>query len=229
LSSKAVKYPRIIIAIDGFAGGGKSTLAKSLASRLGYRYIDTGAMYRAVTLYFQREGIEFTDPGSVEKALKSIRIAFSHDNNHTLLNGEDVEELIRSPDVNEEVSEVSALTSVRNVIRAQQQMMGNDRGVVMEGRDIGTVVFPDAELKIFLSADLEERVQRRHLQLQERGTTESRSEVLKNLRHRDFLDTNREDSPLRRAPDAIEVDTTEMDQEEVLQRVYEIFLEKIVD
>lgn len=212
---------KIIIAIDGFSSSGKSTMAKELAGRIGYRYIDSGAMYRAVTLYALEHGMILGD-GSVDAAaltaaLDDIHIDFMPcaDGQHTLLNGRDVEKEIRSLRVSSSVSPVAVIPAVRHALVAQQQAFGNERGIVMDGRDIGTTVFPDAELKIYVNAPAETRARRRWLELQAKGdTTSSYEDVLENVESRDHIDMTREESPLRRADDAIDLDNSDMSIEE---------------
>lgn len=215
------KDKQIIIAIDGFSSSGKSTMAKELAGRIGYRYIDSGAMYRAVTLYALEHGM-ILDDGSVDTAaltavLDDIHIDFvpCADGQHTLLNGRDVEKEIRSLRVSSSVSPVAVIPAVRHALVAQQQAFGNERGIVMDGRDIGTTVFPDAELKIYVNAPAETRARRRWLELQEKGdTTSTYEDVLENVVSRDHIDMTREESPLRRAEDAIDLDNSDMSIEE---------------
>lgn len=212
---------KIIIAIDGFSSSGKSTMAKELAKRIGYRYIDSGAMYRAVTLYALEHGMILAD-GSVDTAaltaaLDDIHIDFlpCADGQHTLLNGRDVEKDIRSLRVSSSVSPVAVIPAVRHALVAQQQAFGNERGIVMDGRDIGTTVFPDAELKIYVNAPAETRARRRWLELQEKGdSTSTYEDVLENVVSRDRIDMTREESPLRRAEDAIDLDNSDMSIEE---------------
>jgi len=215
---------KIIIAIDGYSSCGKSTLARALAKRLQYLHIDSGAMYRAVTLYFMRQQINLEDAQDVRDALEKISIYLTFENNTqvTWLNHEKVEAAIRAPEVNQWVSPVSTLTAVRKEMVAQQQRMGNGKGIVMDGRDIGTVVFPHAELKLFLIADLEVRVERRWLELHEKGILSSREEVKKNLLERDHIDSTREDSPLRQAEDATVIDTSYLTPKEQLQIAYDL-------
>jgi len=215
---------KIIIAIDGYSSCGKSTLARALAKRLQYLHIDSGAMYRAVTLYFMRQQINLEDAQDVRDALEKISIYLTFENNTqvTWLNHENVEAAIRAPEVNQWVSPVSTLTAVRKEMVAQQQRMGNGKGIVMDGRDIGTVVFPHAELKLFLIADLEVRVERRWLELHEKGILSSREEVKKNLLERDHIDSTREDSPLRQAEDATVIDTSYLTPKEQLQIAYDL-------
>jgi cytidylate kinase len=212
---------KIIIAIDGYSSCGKSTLAKSLASHLGYTYIDSGAMYRAVTLFLLEHGIKVEDHDRVQAALQDINIRFA-ENNHTLLNGRDVEREIRQMSVSNYVSEVAAVPEVRRAMVSQQQQMGEERGIVMDGRDIGTVVFPKAELKIFLTADPEIRARRRYDELAQKGQEATLEAVKANLTHRDHIDSTREDSPLRQAADAVIIDNTLLNREEQLERA--IFL-----
>ena len=206
------------IAIDGYSACGKSTLARALARRLGYAYIDTGAMYRAVTLYFQRHAIDPDDAAAVEAAVRDIRIAFRPSDNHVLLNGEDVEDEIRTLAVSRMVSPVATLSTVRRAMVEQQRGMGRDGGVILDGRDIGTVVFPDAELKLFVTADQETRTDRRLSELRLAGQEVSREEVAANLEERDYIDSHRADGPLRRAKDAILLDNTDLDLEELIEK-----------
>ncbi|MEM7103934.1 MAG: (d)CMP kinase [Bacteroidota bacterium] len=210
---------KIVIAVDGFAACGKSTIAKDLARELGYAYIDSGAMYRAVTLYFLRKKIDLDNPGAVKQALAEINIHFENINgsNHTFLNGENVEEEIREMAVSNFVSEVAAISAVRRVTVQQQHEMGKKRGVVMDGRDIGTVVFKDAELKLFITADMAIRTKRRLLELMDRGVTIDPEKVTANLKHRDHIDSTREDSPLKKAEDAIVIDNSYLSRSEQLE------------
>ena len=217
----------IIIAIDGYSGCGKSSTAKAVAKRLGYIYVDSGAMYRAVTLYFLNNGIQFTDTVAVEKALGNLSIAFAirpDGSSETLLNGKSVEDQIRDMRISEKVSQVSALPAVRQAMVAKQQEMGKQRGIVMDGRDIGTVVFPDAELKLFLTADLRIRAERRLAELKAKGTQASLEEIMENLKERDQADSSRANSPLRKADGAIEIDTSGLAFDDQVQKV--IFLAK---
>jgi len=214
---------KIIIAIDGYSSCGKSTTAKAVAARLGYAYVDTGAMYRAVSLYFHHHFITLTNDREVAEALEAVHITFEYNSklgrNETYLNGLCVEEEIRKMYISERVSEVSALVAVRRAMVAQQQRMGRHRGLVMDGRDIGTVVFPDAELKIFMTADPLVRAQRRQAELLEKGELIDLETVLENLQHRDFLDTTRTEGPLREADDAILLDNTFLSPDEQLDIV----------
>lgn len=210
---------KIIIAIDGYSSCGKSTLAGALAKRLLYVHIDSGAMYRAITLYFKRNSVDHLDPDQVADALSkiSIHLSFENDAQVTWLNRENVEAPIREPEINQLVSNVSALSAVRKEMVAQQRKMGLKKGVVMDGRDIGTVVFPDAELKLFLIADLDVRVERRWIELKNKGIDISREDVKANLLLRDHIDSTREDSPLRQAADATVIDTSYLTPKEQLQ------------
>ena len=211
----------IIIAIDGFSSSGKSTMARRLASAIGYRYIDSGAMYRAVTLFALEAGLIGADgtPDSeaLEAALPHIHIDFepqADGTQHTILNGVDVESEIRRLRVSNAVSPVAALPAVRHALVAMQKEMGRSRGIVMDGRDIGTVVFPDAELKIYVDASAETRAQRRFKEMVDKGASVTYEEVLANVVHRDHIDTTREESQLRRADDAIAIDNSNMTIEE---------------
>lgn len=203
---------KIVIAIDGYSGTGKSTTARRVAAALDYTYVDTGAMYRAVTLAFIRADVDLSLPEMVKEVLADITIRFKHNEalglQETYLNGENVEQQIRGITVSDKVSEVSAISAVRQQLVRQQQLMGSDGGLVMDGRDIGTVVFPKADLKIFMTASDEVRAERRWKELKEKGKIVSKDEVMENLRSRDELDSSREDSPLRKADDAIVLDTS---------------------
>lgn len=220
---------KIIIAIDGFSSCGKSTLAKDLAKKLNYSYVDTGAMYRAVTYYIQEKNIDCANEELVDKALEDIHIDFEYDENGkqiTILNGKNIEKEIRQPKVSDMVSQVSTIKHVRDYLVRQQQRLGKRKGIVMDGRDIGTVVFPDAELKIFLTADEEIRLDRRYLELKNAGMEMPREAVRENLKKRDYIDSHRKESPLRKADDAIVLDNTNLTQAEqvewVLRNVLEI-------
>ncbi len=211
---------KIIITIDGWSSTGKSTLAKQLAKELGYVYIDSGAMYRAITLYFLRNHIDWTDVNEVNAALKDIVIEFQFNEksqqSEIILNGENVEYVIRDLVVAEKVSDVATIKEIRSFAVAQQQKMGEKKGIVMDGRDIGTTVFPDAELKIFMTADSAVRVERRFKELYEKNPNITIEEVKNNLEMRDYIDSHREVSPLRKAEDAIELDNTHLTMEEQL-------------
>jgi cytidylate kinase len=217
---------RITIAIDGYSACGKSTLARRLAAELGYLYVDTGAMYRAVTLYFLQRDLDWRQPEVLEEALQHIYLQFIRQPDSTLmeihLNGSPVEAAIRTMQVSEKVSELSALPAVRRFLVEQQRDMARDGGVVLDGRDIGTVVFPLAELKIFVTASLEVRVERRMRELQASDAQVNRESVRGNLLLRDHEDTTREDSPLRRAPDAVLIDTSENSPDDTLRQALEL-------
>ena len=223
------KAKPIIIAIDGYSSCGKSTLAKGMAKTLQYVYLDSGAMYRAVTLYFLNNRIDYNDPETVSEALGYINIHFERINgqNHTFLNSTDVEHEIREMRVSEHVSPVSAISAVRRAMVRQQQAMGRKRGLVADGRDIGTVVFPDAELKIFLTADPDVRTSRRHLELAAKGIDAEWDDIRKNLLERDHIDSTRADSPLRQAEDAVVIDNTLLSEDEQLQKALELAYERI--
>ncbi len=214
----------ITIAIDGYSSCGKSTVAKALASKLNYVYVDSGAMYRAVTLYFLRHGTAISDAAAVAGALSRIAIDLIPLNGdvRVLLNGEDVSDEIREMDVSERVSEVSALKAVREAMVRQQQLMGRQQNVVMDGRDIGTTVFPDAAVKVFMTADPQVRAERRYKELIAKGQQITREEVFENIQHRDHYDTTRLESPLIRADDAIILDNTHMNEQEQLQFIADI-------
>ncbi len=217
---------KIVIAIDGWSSCGKSTLAKELAKYLGYLYVDSGAMYRAITLYFLRNHVDWTDKSEVKKALKEVSLEFIFNENSQQtemhLNGENVEYVIRDLVVAEKVSDVAAIKEVRKFAVEQQQLMGKKKGIVMDGRDIGTVVFPKAELKIFLTADNAVRVERRFKELFEKNPNVTIDEIKANLEMRDYIDSNREESPLRKADDAILVDNTNFTANETLQKVLKL-------
>ncbi len=214
---------KIIITLDGYSSCGKSTLARQLANELNYVFIDSGAMYRAITLYFLRQHIDWNEPSKVVKALSEITLYFQYNaitgNSDMFLNGEDVEPLIRDMLVSEHVSEVAALKEVREFGVAQQQFMGLSKGIVMDGRDIGTTVFPNAELKMFVTADPAVRVERRYKELFAKNPSISLEDVKANLEMRDYTDSNREFSPLRKAADAIELDNSNLSREAQLEIV----------
>lgn len=216
---------KINIAIDGYAGCGKSTTAKLVAEELRYLFIDSGSMYRAVTLYFLQYKVALSNAEAIDNALANIHISFKlnpqSNQRETYLNNRCVEQEIRGFEVSNYVSEVSMLKAVRADMVRQQRRMGLSKGVVMDGRDIGTVVFPDAALKVFMIADVEARVQRRKLEMSQKGQFYTDSELRKNLLHRDELDTTRQESPLRQAPDAYVLDTTTLSIEEQVRWVVE--------
>ena len=226
---------KITIAIDGFSSCGKSTMAKDLAKKLGYVYVDTGAMYRAVTLYAMRNGL-FNADGSVktadlERQMNKINITFklnkTAERPDTYLNNELVENDIRTLEVSNHVSQIAAVPFVREAMVTQQQRMGKDKGVVMDGRDIGTTVFPEAELKVFVTASAEVRAQRRYDELKEKGMPADFNDILKNVQERDYIDSHREVSPLRKAPDAIELDNSHMTITEQSAWLMELVKQKI--
>ena len=225
---------KITIAIDGHSSCGKSTMAKDLAREVGYVYVDTGAMYRSVTLFALRNGL-FTADGIDEEALRQrmaeINISFKFNAEtgrpDTYLNGELVEQDIRTMEVSNHVSPIATLGFVREAMVAQQQQMGKDKGVVMDGRDIGTVVFPDAELKVFVTASAEVRAQRRYDELKGKGMEADYDEILKNVQERDYIDSHREVSPLKKADDAIELDNSNMTIAEQKQWLLDRFYEAV--
>ncbi len=215
---------KIIVAIDGFSSCGKSTIAKALAKYAGYTYVDTGAMYRAVALYMLRHGI--TEEAAIVATLEDVQVGFAlqpDGTQHTTLNGEDVEGQIRTLEVGNKASQVSQIKEVRAFLVSQQQAMGTAKGIVMDGRDIGTVVFPDAELKLFLTARPEVRAQRRYDELVGKGEHPNYEEVLRDVNDRDYRDTHRAESPLRQAEDAIVVDNSDMTREQQMEHIYSLF------
>ena len=228
---------KIIIAIDGYSSSGKCTMARRLAAKIGYRYIDSGAMYRAVTLFALDNGIIAPDGTidryALDKALPSIKIDFRpmpDGSQHTLLNGHDVETEIRQLRVSYNVSPVAAINEVRKALTALQRELGQEKGIVMDGRDIGTTVFPEAELKIFVNASAETRARRRFLEMCEKGDNVNYEEVLANVVRRDHIDETREESPLHRADDAIDLDNSVMtldEQNDWLERQYKSALDKL--
>jgi cytidylate kinase len=211
---------KIIITIDGFSSCGKSTLAKQLAKKLNYTYIDSGAMYRAITLYFLRNNIDWNKEKEIHKALQNISLEFLPNelsgNAEIYLNGENVEYIIRDLVVAEKVSEIAALPAVRTFAVAAQQKIGKNKGIVMDGRDIGTTVFPKAEVKIFMIADEAVRVERRFSEMFEKNPNITLDEIRTNIALRDYIDSNREVSPLRKAPDAIDLDNTHLTEKQQL-------------
>lgn len=222
---------KINIAIDGLSGCGKSSTAKAVAKKLGYTFIDTGAMYRSVTLFFLNHKVDLMSEDAVAEALTQIKIEFRFNEElqkaETFLNGQNVEEEIRKLYVAEHVSEVATIKAVRVDMVRQQQEMGKAKGVVMDGRDIGSVVFPDAELKVFMTASTQVRAQRRKAELEAKGETVSLEEIMKNLEERDRIDSTRAESPLLKVADAIEIDTSEMQFEQQVEKVLNLATEKI--
>ena len=220
---------KITIAIDGFSSTGKSTLAKQLANHLGYVYVDTGAMYRAVTFFAMQNGYiskDFFDKETLINSLPFIKLHFEFNPKvgfaEMYLNNENVENQIRTMEVSGNVSHVAEVSEVRSKLVEQQQEMGKGKGIVMDGRDIGTVVFPDAELKIFMNASPETRAKRRFDELQGKGQQVSYDEVFKNVQERDYIDTHRDDSPLVKANDALEIDNSNLSREEQFQKVLDL-------
>ncbi|MCG2430227.1 MULTISPECIES: (d)CMP kinase [Aequorivita] len=225
---------KITIAIDGYSSTGKSTVAKQLADYLGYIYVDSGAMYRAVTLFAMQNGIiskENFDFEKLKKLLPSIQLEFKKKPDwskaHIFLNGKDVENDIRNLEVSEFVSPIATIPEVRTKLVAQQQEMGLLKGVVMDGRDIGTVVFPNAELKIFMNASAEKRAERRYKELTDRGDSVKFKDVLRNIEERDNIDTTRKDSPLKKASDAIEIDNSDINIEDQFHTVLQLAKDRI--
>lgn len=222
---------RITIAIDGYSACGKSTTAKRVAAILGYRYIDTGAMYRAVTLYFLENHISLTNPKEITKALEAIKITFkvnAKGSSDTFLNGLNVEKEIREMRISENVSPVSTIKDVRVAMVDQQRRLGKHKGVVLDGRDIGTVVFPDAELKLFLTADIYVRAHRRQQELLSKGEMIGIEQIVENLKTRDKIDSTRAESPLKKAAEAIEVDTTFVTIDEQVDEVIQLAVGSIL-
>lgn len=224
----------IIIAIDGFSSTGKSTLAKELAKKLHYIYVDTGAMYRAVTFFaMQNDMIKESklDTNSLTNALQNVHLSFVWNDEKQLaemyLNSQNIENEIRSLEVSQNVSQVASLSAVRSKLVEQQQEMGKNKGLVMDGRDIGTVVFPEAEVKLFMTASPEIRTKRRFDELTAKGDSVSFEAIYTNVTERDYMDSNREDSPLRKATDAIEIDNSHLSRAEQLEKVLQIIQEKI--
>lgn len=213
-------HKKIIITIDGWSSCGKSTLAKQLAKEMGYVYVDSGAMYRAITLYFLRNHVDWTDTDEVNEALQNINLEFQYNSkseqSEIYLNDENVEYVIRDLVIAEKVSDVAAIKEVRTFAVDQQQKMGERKGIVMDGRDIGTTVFPEAELKIFMEADIATRVERRFKEMYEKNPNITIEEVKNNLEMRDYIDSNRDVSPLRKAADAVVIDNTNLSIEEQL-------------
>ena len=222
---------KIIIAIDGFSSCGKSTLAKAMAKALEYVFVDTGAMYRAIALYFLRNNIAFNDTASIEAALHAIELRFRYNSvsqkSDMYLNGENVEQEIREMQVSQKVSEVASIAAVRDFAVAQQQAMGIDKGIVMDGRDIGTVVFPKAELKLFVTADPAIRLERRYQELLQTNPAILREEVAANLQQRDLMDSTRAHSPLKQAEDALVLDNTNLDRVQQVELAMQWAMDKI--
>ncbi|MBQ5626046.1 MAG: (d)CMP kinase [Paludibacteraceae bacterium] len=217
----------IIVAIDGYSSCGKSTIAKALAKYAGYTYVDTGAMYRATALYAQRQGLaEHLE--QIIPLLKDIQIGFTQtpSGQHVTLNGEDIEAYIRTLEIGNLASQISTIKEVRAFLVAQQQAMGEKKGIVMDGRDIGTVVFPKAELKLFLTASPEVRAERRFKELQSKGENPVFEDVLRDTNDRDYRDTHRAESPLRQADDAVVVDNSHMTREEQMEHIIKVFNER---
>ena len=223
---------KIVIAIDGYSACGKSSTAKIVAKQLGYNYIDTGAMYRAVTYYFLEHYVNPSNPKEIEKALEHIDINFLFNEklgfSETYLNGSNVEEEIRKMYVTEKVSEVSAIPEVRKQLVNQQRKMGKKKGVVMDGRDIGTNVFPDAELKIFMTADLRVRAERRQQELLQKDQLVGLEKIEENLQSRDKIDSERKENPLRQAEDAFLIDSSFLTLEEQVEKVLQLATEKMI-
>lgn len=217
---------KIIIAIDGLSGCGKSTTAKSVAKALKYAYIDSGAMYRAVTLHFLKSGIDLTKAEEIRQSLQNLELDFrtleDSGTQRIFLNGRDVEDEIRDMQVSELVSEVSKIRSVREKLVAIQRNLGEHCGVVMDGRDIGTVVFPSAELKVYMFADLDVRAQRRRKELLDKGSSTTFDQIARNLKERDYKDSTREESPLIKASDAVEMDTSNLTFDDQVQRILDL-------
>ena len=225
---------KITIAIDGFSSTGKSTLAKQLAKALGYIYVDSGAMYRAVTLYAIQQGLIDSNSFKSEQLiarLNDIKIEFKFNKAlgfaEVFLNGKNVEKEIRAMEVSQFVSQVSAITEIRQLLVKQQKAFGKDKGVVMDGRDIGTVVFPDAELKLFMTASAEIRAKRRYEELIKKGENVNFDEVLENVKSRDYMDSTRSDSPLVKAKDAIEIDNSELTLEQQFKKALDLVEHKL--
>ena len=225
---------KIVIAIDGHSSCGKSTMAKALARRIGYVYVDTGAMYRAVTLFALRHGMidadGRVDEQTLEASMDQVKVSFTLNADRTpetCLNGENVEHDIRGMEVSAHVSAIAALPFVRRVMEAQQKAMGRDKGIVMDGRDVGTVLFPDAELKIFVTATAEVRARRRYNELQAKGMDADYDEILKNVQQRDYIDSHREVSPLRKADDALELDNSNITLQQQDEWLMQRYLERV--
>jgi len=216
----------LVIAIDGHSGCGKSTTAKAVAARLNFKYLDSGAMYRAVTFYFLRNNIDSSQEQQVKQALENIKIDFNYNNSkqryETILNGTNIEDEIRKSEISDKVSEISALPPVRYAMIDKQRVLASVGPIVMDGRDIGTTVFPGADLKIFMTADIEERARRRKLDLDNINDQTTVEKIIENLRERDFKDMNRPISPLKKADDAVILDTSELTFEEQVNKIVKI-------
>jgi len=226
-----MKLNKIVIAIDGYSACGKSTTAKEVAKILGYRYIDSGAMYRAVTLYFLDHHVALTNPKEVDRALQQINISFKVNTKkvtETFLNGLSVEQEIRQMRVSEQVSPVSTIKAVREAMVAQQRKLGKDKGIVMDGRDIGTVVFHKAELKLFMTADMLVRAFRRQREWLEQDRLIDLDDVIENIKKRDLIDTTRAESPLRQADDAVVIDTTHITIDEQVDQVIRMAISRML-
>lgn len=222
---------KIIIAIDGYSACGKSTTARRVAEVLGYKYIDSGAMYRAVTYYFMEHHISLSNPKDISKALEDIKISFvvnSKNVTETFLNGLSVEKEIRKMRVSDNVSQVSTSKEVRTAMTALQRRLGKERGIVMDGRDIGTVVFPNADLKLFMTAEMTVRASRRQQELLDNDKLVDFEEVIRNIKSRDLIDTTRAESPLKKAEDAIEIDTTHITIDEQVDEVVRMAVSRII-
>ena len=218
----------IVVAIDGYSSCGKSTIAKELARHAGYTYVDTGAMYRAIALYLLQND-QPMDCDNLQDLLQGIHITFSlqpDGSQHTILNGEDVEHLIRTLEVGNMASKISPIRQVRQYLVAQQQAMGQQKAIVMDGRDIGTVVFPNAELKLFLTASPQVRAKRRYDELKAKGENPIMEDVLADINDRDYRDSHRTESPLRQAEDAVVVDNSNMTREEQMKYIIQLFSER---
>ena len=217
---------KVVIAIDGYSGCGKSSTAKEVAKKLGFTYIDSGAMYRATALHFLNEKLSPLRAADVEKGLKSLQISFQHNpttlQQETYLNGVNVEDEIRTMRISERVSEVATVKEIRAALVAQQQKLGQKKGVVMDGRDIGSVVFPEAELKLFMTADVEKRAQRRQLELLAKGENVPLEEIKLNLESRDQIDSSRSESPLLKVSDAVEIDTSSLTFSEQVEQIIDL-------
>lgn len=230
ISGKPQRGKGIVVAIDGPSGAGKSTITRLLSERIGYIHIDTGAMFRAVALAVKRAGVSIDDEEALAGVCRSVNISFVRDAApcRVICNGEDISEAIRTPEISMLTSRISEKKTVRETLLSQQREMGRDGGVILEGRDIGTAVFPDAEVKFFLTASAEERGKRRYLELRERGEAVTLEQTVADVRRRDDQDSRREHAPLRRAKDAIEIDTTGLSIGEALQIMEDKIKERLM-